>query len=50
MYALIKAVIQARTGLDLGGVRPPLANVEPEDEVHIQVAAKSIDEAIQKYC
>ncbi len=50
MYALIKAVIQARTGLDLGGVRPPLANVEPEDEVHIRAAAKSIDEAIKKYC
>ena len=50
MYALIKAVIKARTGLDLGGVRPPLANVEPEDEVHVKAAASMIDEAIKKYC
>ena len=50
MYALIKAVIKARTGLDLGGVRPPLANTEPEDEVHVQAAASMIDEAIKKYC
>ena len=50
MYALIKAVIKARTGLDLGGVCPPLSNAEPEDEVHVQAAASMIDEAIKKYC
>ncbi len=50
MYALIKAVIKRRTGLDLGGVRPPLSNAEPEDEAHAARAAQMIDEAVKKYC
>ena len=50
MTALIKEVIKRRTGLELGGVRSPLANVEPEDEGHVAKAAELIDKAIAKYC
>ena len=50
MYAVIKAVIKRRTGIDLGGVRKPLADVVPEDEVHVARAAELIDKAIGKYC
>ena len=50
MYALIKEVIRRRTGMDLGGVRKPLANIEPEDEPHIQRALDLIETALKKYC
>ncbi len=50
MYALIKEVIRRRTGIDLGGVRRPLADCEPGDEPHVLRSIGLIDEAIQKYC
>lgn len=49
MYALIKAVLKQREGLDLGGVRPPLVNVTPADDAIVSRAAAMIDEAIAKY-
>lgn len=49
MYALIKAVLKQREGLDLGGVRPPLVNVTPADDALVSRAAAMIDEAIAKY-
>lgn len=50
MYAIIKEVMKKRIGLDLGGVRAPFANVEPEDQAVIDRAAEMIDAAIKKYC
>ena len=50
MYALIKAVIKRRTGLDLGGVRKPLTDAAPEDAAQVEKCAGMIDEAIKKYC
>ena len=49
MYALIKAVLRKREGLDLGGVRPPLAQVADEDAPIIDEAAAMIDKAVSKY-
>ncbi len=50
MYALIKAVIRRRTGLELGGVRSPLTDVAPADEAHVVKAAAMIDQAIARFC
>lgn len=49
MYALIKAVLKQREGLELGGVRPPLVNVTPADDAIVSRAAAMIDEAIAQY-
>lgn len=49
MYAINKAVIQKRTGLSLGGVKAPLANLVPEDEAVVTRAAAMIDAAMAKY-
>ena len=49
MYAMIKATLKKRVGLDLGGVRPPLANLFEEDMVIVDEAAAMIDAAIAKF-
>lgn len=49
MYAVIKAVLKKREGLNLGGVKAPLANLVDEDSVVVNEAASMIDEAIAKY-
>lgn len=49
MYAVNKAVIGKRTGLALGGVKAPLANLVPEDEAVVCRAADMIDAALKKY-
>lgn len=49
MYALIKEIILRRTGIDLGGVRKPLASVVPEDEVHIVKAIEMIEAAEKEF-
>ena len=49
MYAMIKAVLKKREGLDLGGVRPPLAPIYDTDNSIIEEAANMIDKAIDKY-
>lgn len=45
MYAAIKGVLKLRAGLDLGGVRAPLLNLEPDDTPLLEAIAKMIDEA-----
>lgn len=50
MYAMIKAVIKLRTGLELGGVRRPLTDVTPGDEELAKKCAAMIDQALEKFC
>lgn len=50
MYAAVKEIVRRREGLELGGVRKPLAELFKEDAVHIENCVKMIDEAIAKYC
>ncbi len=50
MYAVIKEIIRRRYGIDLGGVRRPLASLAPEDEAHVARSASLIDEAVRKFC
>ena len=49
MYALIKAVLNKRVGLDFGGVRPPLTEVTEADAPIVDEAAAMIDRAIKKF-
>ena len=50
MYGVIKEILRRREGLDIGGVRKPLASLIPEDMSKVEVCVKMIDEAIAKYC
>ncbi len=50
LYAAAKAVLRLRTGLELGGVRPPLLNLTTQDAPTIAQAADMIQTAIQTYC
>lgn len=50
LYAVMKEIIRRREGLELGGVRAPLANLFPQDEAVVECARKMIDDAIGKYC
>lgn len=49
MYAVIKRVLKIREGIDLGGVRLPMASVFPEDEEKIVQIAEKIDKVYKKY-
>ena len=49
MYAVIKAVLKKREGLNLGGVKSPLANLVPADAAVVDEAAAMIDAAVKKY-
>ena len=49
LYAMIKAVLKRCEGLDLGGVREPLYNLDTSDEEIVTRAANMIDNAIVKY-
>lgn len=49
MYAMIKATLKKREGLELGGVREPLYNLVSEDMPKVDEAADMIDAAIKKY-
>ncbi len=49
MYAVIKAVMKKRIGIDLGGVRAPFANVASEDQAVVDRAVEMIETAIKKY-
>lgn len=46
MYAVAKAVLKERTGIDFGGVREPLLNLQPGDEEVVKKAARLVEEAI----
>lgn len=50
MYAVIKAVIEKLEGIQLGGVRSPLANLLPSDEAVVEKSVALIQAAIKKYC
>lgn len=50
LYAVMKEIIKRREGLELGGVRAPLANLFPQDEAVVEAARKMIDEAVSRYC
>lgn len=49
MYAVIKAILKENTGLDIGGVRKPLAALTQEDEKIVREAASKIRKAIEDY-
>ena len=49
MYAVIKAVLKKRDGLNLGGVKAPLANLIEADAAVVDEAAAMIDAAVAKY-
>lgn len=49
MYAMIKAVLKKREGLNLGGVRAPLVNIAETDNAIIDKACEMIDAAVKKY-
>lgn len=46
LYAVMKAIIKIREGLELGGVRKPLSNVIDDDKAKIEKCAKMIDDAV----
>lgn len=49
MYGVIKAILKKNEGLELGGVRKPLANLIDSDKEIVEEAAKMIRDARQKY-
>lgn len=49
LYAIIKGILKINEGLELGGVRKPLANLADSDMQIVEEAAKMIRDAIKKY-
>ena len=49
MYAVIKAILKINEGLELGGVRKPLANLVESDMPIVEAAAKMIRDAREKF-
>lgn len=49
MYGVIKAILKKNEGLELGGVRKPLAALIDSDEEIVEEAAKMIRDAREKY-
>lgn len=47
MYAVAKAVVKKRTGLDLGGVRAPLLNLCPGDDVIVNETYELVMKALE---
>ncbi|MCR5663323.1 MAG: dihydrodipicolinate synthase family protein [Oscillospiraceae bacterium] len=50
MYAVIKGVIRANGGPDVGSVRAPLYELQPEDEPIVAACAAEIRELIARWC
>lgn len=50
MYGVIKAILKINEGLELGGVRKPLAALIDADTAVVEEAAKMIKEAKENYC
>lgn len=46
LYAVMKEIMRRMYGLEMGGVRAPLANLFPEDEAVVAESQKMIEEAI----
>lgn len=49
LYAVMKQVLRQREGIDIGGVREPLANLFPQDGEVVDRAAEMICAAVKKY-
>ncbi len=49
MYAVIKECIRRMGGPDVGGVRPPLSNLFPEDSAQVDRCVSMIQDACRKY-
>ena len=49
MYAVIKGILRAQGGPDIGGVRAPLYELQPEDLPAVESMAKDITELTEKY-
>ena len=47
LYAVIKAIIKIRDGIDLGSVREPLPALAPEDMPTVEATARLIDETLK---
>jgi len=50
MYAVIKGILRAQGGPDIGGVRAPLVELQPEDMPAVSALAEEIDRLVKKYC
>ena len=50
MYAVIKGILRAQGGPDIGGVRAPLYGLQPEDLPAVEAMAKDITALVGKYC
>ena len=49
MYAVIKGILRAQGGPDIGGVRAPLYELQPEDFPAVEAMAKDISGLVEKY-
>ncbi|MBQ6927720.1 MAG: dihydrodipicolinate synthase family protein [Oscillospiraceae bacterium] len=49
MYAVIKGILRTQGGPDIGGVRAPLYELQPEDLPAVEALAKEIGELVKKY-
>lgn len=49
MYAVAKAALKIRAGLELGGVREPLLNLQEGDDVIVDKVAESVQKAVEKW-
>ena len=49
MYAVIKGILRAQGGPDIGGVRAPLYELQPEDMPAVEALAGEITELVKKY-
>ena len=49
MYATAKAALKIRAGLELGGVREPLLNLEAGDEIIVEKVANLVETAVAKW-
>ena len=49
MYAVIKGILRAQGGPDIGSVRAPLYELQPEDLPAVEAMAKDITALVEKY-
>ncbi len=49
MYATAKSALKIRAGLELGGVREPLLNLEEGDEIIVEKVANLVETAVAKW-
>ena len=49
MYAVIKGILRAQGGPDIGGGRAPLLELQPEDLPAVDAIAKEIEALVKKY-